>query len=383
MAHCLGITTPDPLRLNLYFERFLNPARTTPPDIDTDLCSRRRDEVIRFVFERFGAERVAMVGTINRFRRRSALREVAKAYGLPPPRSRAMAEQPCPTRWSGPRPRQDDRGDAPYRRAAPGATAPPLHQHIFRDADALLSCPATSPSTPAAWSSPPGRMTDLVPDALGAQGRDHHPVRPGFGRGAGAGQDRPAGHPRPDRAGRCGRSSSTPAQPSDYAAPLGGARMPSPDDDPATADRVEQRRGRSAASRSKARACAPPCARSSARSADDLMVALALYRPGPLTGGLKDAFVRRFKGEEPVAHLHPALAPLLADTYGVILYQEQVLRIAHELAGFSLAEADLLRRAMSHFDPGKQMQTLQREVHRRGAAAQRRAARDRPSGSGS
>src|SRR4030042_1459254 len=98
-----------------------------------------------------------------------------------------------------------------------------------------------------------------------------------------------------------------------------------------------------------------------ARSEDDIMAALALYRPGPLSGGLKDAFVRRFKGEEKVSHLHQALAPLLDETFGVILYQEQVLRIAHELAGFSLAEADLLRRAMSHFDPGKQMQYLQQK----------------------
>ncbi|MEI7847103.1 MAG: hypothetical protein WCK35_14990, partial [Chloroflexota bacterium] len=92
---------------------------------------------------------------------------------------------------------------------------------------------------------------------------------------------------------------------------------------------------------------------------DDSMAALALSRPGPLSGGLKDAFVRRFKGLEPVQHLHPSLAPLLDETFGVILYQEQVLRIAHELAGFSLADADLLRRAMSHFDPGKLMQELQ------------------------
>ncbi len=84
VAHCLGITSPDPLRLDLYFERFLNPARTTPPDIDTDLCSRRRDLVIQHVFESTGADRVAMVGTINRFRPRSALGDVAKAHGLPP-----------------------------------------------------------------------------------------------------------------------------------------------------------------------------------------------------------------------------------------------------------------------------------------------------------
>ncbi|MCX6069123.1 MAG: PHP domain-containing protein, partial [Chloroflexi bacterium] len=84
VAHCLGITSPDPLRLNLYFERFLNPARTSPPDIDTDLCSNRRESVIQHVFETYGAERVAMVATINRFRPRSALGDVAKAHGLEP-----------------------------------------------------------------------------------------------------------------------------------------------------------------------------------------------------------------------------------------------------------------------------------------------------------
>jgi DNA polymerase III alpha subunit len=88
------------------------------------------------------------------------------------------------------------------------------------------------------------------------------------------------------------------------------------------------------------------------------MLALALFRPGPLTGGLKDAFVRRHLGEEPVTHLHPTLAPMLEETHGVFLYQEQVLRVVHELAGFSISESDLLRRAMSHFDPGKRMQTL-------------------------
>ena len=82
VAHCLGITTPDPLSLDLYFERFLNPARTSPPDIDTDICSRGRDEVIQHVFDTYGAERVAMVGTINRFRPRSALADTAKAHGL-------------------------------------------------------------------------------------------------------------------------------------------------------------------------------------------------------------------------------------------------------------------------------------------------------------
>jgi DNA polymerase III alpha subunit len=93
VAHCLGITSPDPLRLDLYFERFLNPARTTPPDIDTDLCSRRRDLIIQHVFDTYGKERVAMVGTINRFRPRSALGDVAKAHGLAPAQVRELVQQ--------------------------------------------------------------------------------------------------------------------------------------------------------------------------------------------------------------------------------------------------------------------------------------------------
>ena len=96
----------------------------------------------------------------------------------------------------------------------------------------------------------------------------------------------------------------------------------------------------------------------SARTSQDLIVALALYRPGPLKGGLKDAFVRRHLGQEPADYLHPALEPILSETYGVILYQEQVLRIAHEVAGFSLGEADLLRRAMSKWRSAHEMERL-------------------------
>src|ERR1700694_277200 len=116
VAHCLDITTPDPLRLNLYFERFLNPARATPPDIDTDLCSRRRDGVIQHVYDQYGAERVAMVCTIMRFRERSALREVAKAHGLPPAEVKRLADA-LPYRYWGP----PGTPEAAASIAAPGA----------------------------------------------------------------------------------------------------------------------------------------------------------------------------------------------------------------------------------------------------------------------
>jgi DNA polymerase III alpha subunit len=95
-----------------------------------------------------------------------------------------------------------------------------------------------------------------------------------------------------------------------------------------------------------------------AQTIADLIVALARYRPGPLKGGLKDAFVRRHLRQEPTEYLHPALEPILRETYGVVLYQEQVLRIAHEVAGFTLGEADLLRRAMSKFRSAHEMARL-------------------------
>ncbi len=149
------------------------------------------------------------------------------------------------------------------------------------------------------------------------------------------------------------------SDPDSYPTPLAVLKS-TPADDPATAQRVETG-GTIGCFQIESPGMRATLREIRARSEDDIMAALALYRPGPLSGGLKDAFVRRFKGQEQVKHIHPALAPLLDETFGVILYQEQVLRIANEIAGFDLAEADLLRRAMSHFDPGKRMQELKRK----------------------
>jgi len=93
VAHCLKITSPDPMALNLYFERFLNPARNKPPDIDTDIASHRRDEIIQYVFDKYGMDHVAMVGTINRYRPKSALGDVAKAHGLSPETIRRLSKK--------------------------------------------------------------------------------------------------------------------------------------------------------------------------------------------------------------------------------------------------------------------------------------------------
>jgi DNA-directed DNA polymerase III PolC len=365
VAHCLGITTPDPLQLNLYFERFLNPARRKPPDIDTDLCSRRRDEVIQHVYDTYGADRVAMVCTINRFRARSALREVAKAHGLTSTELQPLlAGLP---RWGwGPPGRFLDSAQSPFAQLVsryPSAR----HQKVLRDAEAIIGLPRHLSIHPGGVVISPGPLNELVPTQLASKGivitqLDLNSIERlglvkidllgirgltvlGDVADAVRGQARRARPTRLQVLGKIPDTNAATAALIQSGRTIGCFQIESPGMR-ATLIEIE------------------------AASQEDVMVALALYRPGPLTGGLKDAFVRRHLGQEPVTHLHPALAPLLQDTYGVILYQEQVLRIANELAGLSLAEGDLLRRAMSHFDPGQQMVTLQ-EKFVAGAAARR------------
>jgi DNA polymerase III subunit alpha len=351
VAHCLGITSPDPIALNLFFERFLNPARSTPPDIDTDICSRRRDTVIEHVFDKYGRDRVAMVATINRFRPRSALGDTAKAHGLSPAEVRTLTQQ-LPHHYYG---AFRSERDVPYAQLAQQYTQP-RYRAILADAAALLNRPRHLSMHPGGLVISPGPMTDRVPvQHSGSKGIlitqfDLASVEE-------------MGLVKIDLLGIRGLTVLGDVadqiyswQRKDYQNPLEVLET-IPLHDELTSELIASGRtvGCFQVESPGMRATLKDI---HARSVPDIIAALALFRPGPLKGGLRDAFVRRYQGLEPVQHLHPALEPLLEETYGVILYQEQVLRIAHELAGFSLAESDLLRRAMSHFDPGKEMQTL-------------------------
>lgn len=355
VAHCLGITSPDPLALNLYFERFLNPARATPPDIDTDLCSRRRDSVIQHVFDRYGEDRVAMVGTINRYRPRSALSDVAKAHGFPPAEIRMLTAQ-LPYWFFHADGAEDAQpaSETPYRELESRFPAA-RYRPVFQEAAALLGVPRHLSVHAGGIVVTPGPLTDLLPVQRANKGiritqLDHKMLEP-------------LGVVKLDLLGIRGLTVLGDVaeriyswRRSEFSAPLQVLdAIPQEDAETAACIRGGQTIG---CFQIESPGMRTTLKEIHAQSVADLMVALALYRPGPLTGGLKDAFVRRHNQQETVTHIHPALAPLVEDTYGVILYQEQVLRIAHELGGFTLAESDLLRRAMSHFDPGKQMQTL-------------------------
>jgi DNA-directed DNA polymerase III PolC len=351
VAHCLNITSPDPLALDLYFERFLNPARKKPPDIDTDIASHRRDEVIQYVFDKYHPDRVAMVGTINRYRPKSALVDVAKAYGLSPETVRQLSKKlPSSYRFQS----QSDSDDpfAPLLREA----SIPVIQDIVKDAREILDMPRHLSVHPGGIIIAPFPITDLIPlthsTSLGINHAQYDLT----------GVEK-FGMVKIDLLGIRGltvlgevANQIQSWRQKEYQTGLQVLEQ-IPLDDAETASTVIYARTigcfqiESPGMRATLREI-------KANSVEDIMAALALYRPGPLRGGLRDAFVRRFRGEEPVSHIHDSLTHLLSDTLGVILYQEQVLKIAHEIGGLSIAQADILRRAMSHFDPGGVMDTL-------------------------
>jgi DNA-directed DNA polymerase III PolC len=356
VAHCLGITSPDPIRLGLYFERFLNPARTTPPDIDTDLDSRRRDELIQHIFDTYGEDRVAMVATINRYRPRSAIADIAKAFALSSAEIRRLS-QDLPYSYNAMHASDStqDYETSLFQNLEAKHPNPKYHL-IFKLAHALIGIPRHLSVHPGGVIISPEPMTDLVPVMRsGTKGviitqfdldsLEH------------------LGLVKIDLLGIRGLTVL-----SDVASTIHSWRQidyPSP---AAVLNSVPSQDEKTAGITSSGKTIGcfqieSPGMRATlqqiqARSPDDIMAALALYRPGPLRGGMHDAFIRRHNQEEPAEQIHPALTQTLSDTYGVILYQEQVLRIANHIAGLSLIESDLLRRAMSHFDPGKQMQQL-------------------------
>ncbi len=357
VAHCLGITSPDPIRLNLYFERFLNPARATPPDIDTDLCSRRRNEIIDYVSRRYGRDRVAMVATINRFRSRSALREVAKAYGLSPGQISRLTNS-LPDRWYGPPEANSQVPSSPYE-SLKKEYGSDLYLAIFRDAESMRGIPHHLSIHPGGIVITPESMTRLVPTQLATKGivitqLDLDSIER-------------LGLIKIDLLGIRGLTvvGDVLASPHQMGSSIIDTPIHRLDDIPASDQQTEQLLARTATIgcfQIESPGMRLTLRELQAKTIEDIMVALALFRPGPLTGGLKNQFVQRYRsrGQDKALYqsIHPSLDATLSETYGVILYQEQVLRIAHDVAGLSLVDADLLRRAMSHFDPGKQMQTI-------------------------
>jgi DNA-directed DNA polymerase III PolC len=407
VAYLLGITGVDPLRYGLVFERFMNSRRPDYPDLDVDICWRRRDEVIDHVYETYGRDRVALISTHVTFQKRSALREMAKAWGLPPETAlravrvweRAMegGEDPggarggaeaagAPAAGRGARGPADGGGDgrgpstgsataAGREWAAPGRAIAPLAREPLRTVIAMARRVQGFPRHLGIHCGglviAPGPLGDAVPlqrapkgvvvtqyemdavervglvkmDLLGNRGltiaQDCMDLAAGRWGGA-------IGRPLPGDLRRLGGGRPVPACLED---------IPDGDSDAAALLSAGDTLGcfqiESPAMRQLLSMVEPG-------NSEDVIAAVALVRPGPSGSGMKDAFIRRKRGLERGRFTHPCLAPVLKDTYGVMLYEEDVLKVAAIAAGLTLEDGDDLRRAIAEAAPGPELEGVRR-----------------------
>ena len=360
VAYCLGLTDADPIRYKLPFERFLNPTRKDRPDIDLDFCWRRRDEVLEAVYETFGPTRTAMISTCGTFGLRSAFREAALAVGLAPAEFNRWSKRlpwstPAPSTWREPPAGLSHMAHNPVAQAF--ANLPDCKHFPFDrfggtlDAAALLlDVPRQMGLHPGGVVVAPHSITDHVACARAAKG----PVVTQFDKdGVEA-----IGLVKMDLLGNraltvlddclkilrdeCGVEVDLEAIPEDDA--LTGELL-------AAGRTIGCFQIESPGMRNLLKQTA-------ARTMDDVIQSIALIRPGPAGSGMKDAYVRRFRGLEEATPPHPLLEDVLSETYGVMLYQEDVMQVAVALAGMTLGESDRLRRALSKRG-GSELEILQ------------------------
>ena len=339
VAYCIGITNVDPIEHDLLFERFLNPARANMPDIDLDFCSRRRDEVLTYVRAKYGEDKVALVATINTMQPKSAVRETAKAYGLLEPAIKELTAL-LPRGWH-PDPRRRERKTL---QDTLDEVSDARHKRVLEEAFNLIGQPHHLSIHPGGVVISPGPMTDVVPVQMAPKGflitqYDHRDIEK-------------IGLPKVDLLGiRALTVLADTAELMSQTAPFKLDDIPMQDEKTAVLLETGASIGVFQCESSGAQRTLRQL---KAKTIADLAVANAFFKPGPATGGMAQAFVRRYRGQEAVSFLHPALEPILGSTKGVMLFQEQILRIATEVAQLNWSEADHLRRGISKFK-GKEM----------------------------
>jgi DNA polymerase-3 subunit alpha len=352
VAWAMRITDVDPIDFDLIFERFLNPERVSLPDIDVDFCERRRGEVIDYVTRKYGRENVAQIITFGTMKAKAVIRDVGRALDMPYADVDRIAKQIPPAL------------DMTLEKAL--AESPVLKDMASRDLKVKevldigrrLEGMSRHASVHAAGVViAPGPITDYAPLYKGA--RDEITTQWNM--------------KEVERVGLLkmdflGLSTLTLIRDClDEIARTEGIALDIdtiPLDDPKTYKVFGEGAAfgifqfESSGMRDLLRKAKP-------ERLDDLIALNALYRPGPLKSGMVDDFISRKQGRTPIKYELPQLEPILADTYGVIAYQEQVMRIAQSLAGFSLGQADVLRKAMGKKDP--KVMAKQREAFMEGA----------------
>ena len=336
VSYCLGITHVDPLAHDLYFERFLNPARRTPPDIDLDLAWNRRDEMLAYVFARHGTDRAAMLSTHVTFTARLAVREIGKALGVP------IAEI---DRWTRHLPHAPAASIPAAAQTLPECRGLPVDREPLRTVIRLAAAIEGFPRHLGVHAGgivvapfPIERVVPLEPAAKGVL------VTQCEMRAAEA-----FGLVKIDLLGQ--RSLAVLGDALDLIEANRGTRPDVRDAETLFGDAGAAsliREGRTMG-------CfyiESPGMRQLLKKLDvatygDLVAASSVIRPGVAESGMLRQYVDRHRGREKAVFLHPGMESILAETHGVMIYQEDVMRVAHLVAGMTMEEADLLRRAMS------------------------------------
>jgi len=341
VAYALKITDLDPIRHGLLFERFLNPERRSMPDIDVDFCIRGRDQVIRYVKEKYGSDKVAQIATFGTLKAKAAIRDVGRALGFSFAETDAIAKLV-------PAPKQGF--DYPLANAIKMEPrlqelmkSDPRVQNLINHALRLegLTRHASTHAAGVVLSNLP--LVDYLPLFLDKEGGivtqfDMESVEK-------------IGLIKFDFLGL-----KTLTLIHDCLKLIQASRGVEIDINNLPLDDKKSYRLlcsgnttgvfqlESTGIREMTVKIRPNCF-------EDLVAILALFRPGPLDSGMTEEYIKRKHGKEQIRYLHPLLETILKDTYGVIVYQEQVMQIAQSLAQYSMGEADILRRAMGKKDP--------------------------------
>ena len=337
VAYVLGITDIDPLKYALLFERFLNPERITMPDIDIDFCYIRRKEVIEYVKRRYGEDHVAQIITFGTMAARGAVRDVGRALDLPFAEVDRIAKL-IPTEL-GITLDKALQESADFRQAYEGSPATKKLIDLARDIEGMPRQSSTHAAGVVIAREP---LTHYMPvqisDGTLVTEYDKDLVEE-------------LGLLKMDFLGL--RTLTVLGDAVKNVETSRGIQLDLreiPLRDEKTAQMLcEGKTGavfqmESAGMTALVKDIHP-------ESFEDLIPTVALYRPGPLGSGMVQDFIDGRRGKKQVSYLHPLLQPILQETFGVVLYQEQVMQIVQVLAGFSLGQADLLRRAMGHKQP--------------------------------
>ncbi len=359
VAYALGITDPDPLAYELLFERFLNPERVSLPDFDIDFCMERRDEVIDYVARKYGHDHVSQIITFDRMKAKAVVRDIGRVLGHPygfvdqiarlipfdlnMTLDKALSEEELlKQRYQD---EEEVRMLIDLAKKIEG-----ISRNAGKHAGGLVIAPHALTRYMPLYAEQGSRVTSTQFDmgdveSVGLVKFDFLGLRT---------------LTIIDWAVRDVNRLLL----ADSAEQLDIRQIPL--DDAATYELV-QRMDTTAVFQLESEGIKKLLRRLKPDAFDDLIALVALFRPGPLQSGMVDDFVERKHGRAKVAYPHPALAPVLKSTYGVILYQEQVMQIAQVLAGYTLGAADLLRRAIGKKKPEEMAK--QRTIFVAGAVA--------------